>query len=320
LTAPVLFISFFLPFIHKVTKKDFKFFLRIIYFLIAIIIDILSSIEKINHICIQAATLCLTLISLCPFPLYKSRKDNIVFKYVLYILPFYILMTRSYEGIFLIIYYDYIQLWVKMKWRNNDKNDKKNRFNLIDIFIFIFISYSSFFSLTDVDSIRNFNYPNGSRFIPIPKNDGKPNIFIPLAIKSLMMIKTLLPGLFADAAFYEICKKYKYSVVDSLIMTIILIEIMNIKLFFGIRDFGSWAEIGMSMGFFIISNIFAYMKIGTLLFTHFIFIIDKKINNQDDDDFEKSYEEKKIISDKTNGDLGNNFKSSEYDIITKNIN
>ena len=317
MTVPALFISFFLPFIYKVIKKDFKFFLRIIYFLIAIIIDILSSIEKINHICIQGATLALTLISFCPFPLYKSRKDNIVLKYIIYILPFYMLMARSYEGIFLIIYYDYIQLWIQMKWRNNDK---KNKFNLIDIFIFIFISYSSFFSLTDVDSIRNFNYPNGSRFIPIPKNDGKPNIFIPLAIKALMMIKTLLPGLFADAAFFEICKKYKYSIVDSLIMIIILIEIMNIKLFFGIRDFGSWAEIGMSMGFFIISNIFAYMKIGTLLFTYFIFKIDKKINNYDGDQFGKSYEEKNIILDKTNRDFGNNIKSSEYDVVTKNIN
>ena len=118
------------------------------------------------------------------------------------------LMVRSYEGIFLIIYYDYIQLWIKMKWRNNDKN-------------------FTFFSLTDVDSIRDFNYPNGSRFIPIPKNDGKPNSFITLAIKTLIMIKTLIPGLFANAAFFEICKKYKYSIVDSLIMTIILIEIMK---------------------------------------------------------------------------------------------
>ena len=114
-----------------------------------------------------------------------------------------------------------------MKWRNNDKNFKKNKFNLIDIFIFTFLSYSSFFSLTDVDSIRDFNYPNGSRFIPIPKNDGKPNSFITLAIKTLIMIKTLIPGLFANAAFFEICKKYKYSIVDSLIMTIILIEIMK---------------------------------------------------------------------------------------------
>ena len=224
------------------------------------------------------------------------------------------LMVRSYEGIFLIIYYDYIQLWIKMKWRTDDKNGKKHKFNLIDIFIFIFISYSSFFSLTDVDSIRDFNYPNGSRFIPLPKKDGKTNNFIPQCIKILMMIKTLLPGLFADAAFFEICKKYKYSIVDSLIMVVILIEIMNIKLFFGIRDFGSWAEIGMSMGFFIISNIFAYMKIGTSLFTYYIFKLDKKINKYNDD-FENSYEEKNIISDKTNG---NNSQSINY-IYNKEI-
>ena len=83
-------------------------------------------------------------------------------------------------------------------------------------------------------------------------------------------------------------------------------------MFFSIRDFGSWAEIGMSIGFYIISNIFSYMEIGTLLFTHFIFQIDKIINNYDDDNFEKTYEEKNIILEKTNEDFGNNFKSSEY--------
>ena len=54
------------------------------------------------------------------------------------------------------------------------------------------------------------------------------------------------------------------------------------------------------------------MEIGTLLFTHFIFQIDKIINNYDDDNFEKTYEEKNIILEKTNEDFGNNFKSSEY--------
>ncbi len=80
----------------------------------------------------------LTGLSLFPFPLYKGEQENNLLKLLLYIFPFYLLLTCSYEGIFLIIYYDYLQLWVDMK--RKIPKDNKSKFNIIDILFFIFIS------------------------------------------------------------------------------------------------------------------------------------------------------------------------------------
>ena len=139
------------------------------------------------------------------------------------------LLTCSYEGIFLIIYYDYLQLWIKMKRNINNKEDKNDKFNLIDILFFIFISYTSFFSLQDVNSIREFNLFSVKKFTL--KNDN---------IKMLLILtKSLLPAFLVTISFFEICGVYNYSIVDSIIVLISMCEIMNLKFFYEIRDFGS---------------------------------------------------------------------------------
>ena len=61
-------------------------------------------------------------------------------------------------------------------------------------------------------------------------------------------------------ALFEIYKLYNYSSFDTLFMIISMCEIMNIKFFFDIRDFGSWFEIGMSIAFFNISNFIALLQ------------------------------------------------------------
>lgn len=224
----------------------------------------ISLIKDINHTFIQWITWILTILSLCPIPYYETGKENNnLLKYFLYAFPSYMLITRSYEGIFFLIFYNYLQLWIKIETKKIEEKDQTNKFNLITLFILMFISYASFFSITDVDGIRQFQYPNASRFVPLPKKNEPSNL-----ITALMMIKTLLPGIFVDISFFEICKLNNYSILDSLIMIIVLIEIMNIKLFYDLRERGSWVDIGMPMAFFIISNIFGYMKMITFSITY----------------------------------------------------
>ena len=74
------------------------------------------------------------------------------------------------------------------------------------------------------------------------------------------MIKILLPSLFVTLALSEICKIYNYSSWDSLFMLIAMCQIMNIRFFFNIRDFGSWKEIGLSISYYIISNVIAFTQ------------------------------------------------------------
>ena len=186
----------------------------------------------------------LTGLSLFPFPLYKGEQENNLLKLLLYIFPFYLLLTCSYEGIFLIIYYDYLQLWVDMN-----------------------ISYTSFYSLTDVNTIRDFKLSAISRFFSEIEKEKV------LAKTILIMTKALIPGLFVTTAFFEICEIYNYSSLDSLIVLIAMIQIMNLKFYYGIRDFGSWAEIGMSIAFFVISNLIGLMEIITFSGVKCIFLM-----------------------------------------------
>ena len=256
-----------------------------VYFILAIIIDIISTIKNINIIIIHSLSWGLLFISLFPFPLYRTPKENnILLKLLLYIYPLYILFTRSYEGLFLLFFYNYLQLWVKMKWRekseekteeNSEKDgenqNKKYTFNLIDIFMYMTLSYTSAFSTGNVASISGFTISSVFRFV---------TKYWPFLITGLIMIKILIPSLFVTVSLFEICKKYNYSSTDSLFMLIAMCEIMNIKFFFDIRDFGSWLEIGMSIAFFIISNVIAFLQFLYFLGVNIIFWADNKVNSE----------------------------------------
>ena len=274
----------FLPFIHQVILKDWRFILRIVYFSFAIIIDIISTFKNINIVVIHSLSWGLLIISLFPFPLYKTPKENnVLLKLFLYIYPLYILFTRSYEGLFLLFFYNYLQLWVKMKWREkseekteesseqNGENVEKYSFNLIDIFMYMTLSYTSAFSTGNIASISGFTLSSVFRFV---------SKYWPFLITGLIMIKILIPSIFVTVSLFEICKKYNYSSTDSLFMLIAMCEIMNIKFFFDIRDFGSWLEIGMSIAFFIISNVIAFLQFLYFLGVNLIFWADNKVNNE----------------------------------------
>ena len=211
---------------------------------------------------VHTLTWILTVISLFPLPFMKISKDNnILLKMLMYVFPFYMLLTRSHEGLFLILFYNYLQLWIKMKWRERKDVDKeqmikRDNFNLIDIFVYMSLTYASAFSTGNVASLSGFTLSSVFRFI----STYKPNL-----ITALLMTKILIPSFFVTFALFEICKLYKYSNFDSLFMIIAMCEIMNIKFFFDIRDFGSWLEIGMSIAFFVISNVIAFLQFFSFL-------------------------------------------------------
>jgi phosphatidylinositol glycan class N len=263
-------ISLFSPYFHKVFQIDWRLIVRLIYFCLAIVIDIISTSKKIKFIIIEGLTWGLSLIALFPLPLLKTAKENnILLKILLRIMPFYILLTRSYESIFLIIFYNYLQLWINLKWRIKKANQKYN-FNLIDLFMFLTLLYISAFMTGNVASISGFTISSVFRFI---------SVYIPSLLTALIMIKLLLPSFFVTLALSEICKIYNYSIWDSLFMLVAFSQIMNIRFFFNIRDFGSWKDIGLSISYFIITNVITFVQFFMFLFVKFLDSIDIKINN-----------------------------------------
>ena len=281
--------SIFSSFSYKVQIKNWRLYLRIIYFLLSIIIDIISNyllnIKKINPIIINLLTWSLTLFSLCPYPLYKTKKQgNLVLKIFLYTIPFYMLFVIDYEGIFYIILYNYLQIWIKIK--RDGKNNKKNKYNLIDIFIYMFLMYSCFFSICNVETIMNFPLIFAKRFISLDNRR---------LIAVFALIKALFPSLLVISSYFEIFKINNYYKVDSLIIMIALCGIMNFKFFFDIQEDGSWRDIGMSIAFFVISAILSSVQFIYFLFGEIIY----NIHNREKSDSYQVYKDNKEIETKT---------------------
>ena len=210
----------------------------------------------------------LTILTLFPIPIFFTKKeDNILLKVFMHIFFFFFLLTRSYEALFIIIFYNYLQIWIKLKFRDNPQ--KTYKFNYIDIFFYISISYASFFSTGNVASISGFTLSSVFRFFSINQ---------PLQITALILTKILSPTLFMSSMLFEICDSYDYSTSDTLFMMISMCEVMNIKFFFDIRDYGSWLEIGMSIAYFIISNVISFMQFIIFLVARSIFWTNDKLN------------------------------------------
>ena len=186
----------------------------------------------------------ITILSLIPFPLYKgSNKNNLLSKIFLYIFPFYIILTRCSEVLFLIIVYNYLQIRFKIS-RKNLIYKKEDKFNLIDIFIYIFIMFYSFFSFREIEDINSFDL--------------------------FEFFEIIIPLLLVSITFYEICKLNKYFNSNSLFVLIGFMDIMNIRLFLNIKDDGSLREIGMSIALFIINNAISFIQIILFFIPFFI--------------------------------------------------
>lgn len=257
MTFPFLIFTLFTNFFHKVINRDYKFYIRLLYCCLPILNDLLLLYTKINLSLIHVFSWVITILSFCRYPIYNySRDNNSLFKVFFYTFPLYMLLTKSYEAIFLIIFYNYLQIWIKIKRKRNNETDK---FNLIDIFIYAFLIYSSFFSIGGIDN-RNCSF---NTFIQ-PWNHKNLATF-------LEAYKIAVPMLLVTVSFFEICKLSNYSYLDSFFILFALLEVMNLKFFFELKNTGmTWKELGMSIAYYIISICVSYIQLILFIISFFI--------------------------------------------------
>lgn len=261
-----------MSYIHQINIKNWRFILRFVYFISAIIIDILDQ-NKILSLRSEKFSISVwisLIVFIFPISLNDIEKENnTLFKLFIYIFPYYMLLTCSYEGIFLLFYYIYLQLWMKMELKN--KVDKENlfNFNLINILIYIFMIYTSFYSTGNVLTIMDFDSSAINKFI-------SKKFKIKFISQILIMVKTLIPGLLVNAAFMEINIKENCSLIDSFLVLISNCEIMNLIFYLRIKDHGSWQDIGLGITHFIMSNIIPKIQIFIICIIKIIFWNDYK--------------------------------------------
>ena len=237
-------------------SKNFKFYIRIFYICLAIIIDILPF--NINLKVIHFLSWSITILSLIPYPVVNYKKNNLISQIFLWGFPLYILLTIAYEGIFLIIFYNYLHLSIEVE--KMKKIEKNNKFSLIDIFMYSFLIYSSFFSIGGIENINCSFYRLIYYYLSSP-----------ILKYALLSFKIMFPVLLVTASFFEICKKKNTSIFDSLILLIALMGFMSLKFFFDIKESGSFKEIGMSIAIYIISIIVPYFQIMFFIICYWLY-------------------------------------------------
>lgn len=205
-------------------------------------------------------------------PRLKNDQDKIASLF-LRIAPVYILLSVSYEGLFIVTFYNVLQIWISMsskistnktKTKNNKKeknekieNEKNPLFKffggyLIDVVLYLFLCYASFFSTGNIASISGFEVSSTYRFV---------TVFSPFTMTGLIGAKIFLPFLLVAAAFFAVSKTKKQVPTNNFFMTIALSDFIAIVFFFLVRDTGSWMDIGMTIGNFSISNLFILLQL-----------------------------------------------------------
>ena len=250
--------------------------IRILYCFLAIIIDVIYALKLVDVKYIHIVSWILLVISILPFPkfLYSIGNENqIIAKIFLYMFPFYILMTVSCEALFLIIFYNLIQLWVaKRQWKKEfDQDNMKFRGDyLIESILYLFLSYASSFSTGVLANISGFDIKSVFRLV---------TRYYPMLIMFLILAKIILPFVLVNAGFYAVCKHNRASFSNIILVLGAICEPLCIFYFFYVKDDASWLDMGLSISYFGLSNFIALAHLILMMVSLLIYRFNKVFTN-----------------------------------------
>lgn len=269
LSGIALVISIFTPLSHKLRSVTKAVRVRVLYSIVAVCIDIASFCQLLPPAVIQCCSWGLLVLSILPYPKIhfsnNSNNQNKITSLFLRIAPVYILLSVSYEGLFIVTFYNVLQIWLSMSSKTSNvskKGNEKSKTNstvfrffsgyLVDVVLYLFLCYASFFSTGNIASISGFEVSSTYRFV---------TVFSPFTMTGLIGAKIFLPFLLVAAAFFAVSKAKRQEPANSFFMAIALSDFIAIVFFFLVRDTGSWMDIGMTIGNFSISNLFILLQL-----------------------------------------------------------
>ena len=230
-------------------------------------VDIASFCQLLPPAVVQCCSWGLLALSVVPYPRIRCSENshqNKIASLFLRMAPVYILLSVSYEGLFIVTFYNVLQIWVSMssKIGNTSKNrNEKSKINtafrffggyLVDVVLYLFLCYASFFSTGNIASISGFEVSSTYRFV---------TVFSPFTMTGLIGTKIFLPFLLVATAFFAVSKAKRQEPTNNFFMAIALSDFIAIVFFFLVRDTGSWRDIGMTIGNFSISNLFILLQL-----------------------------------------------------------
>ena len=188
------------------------------------------------------------------------------------LLTSYILLSLSYEGLFLLALMGTLTIWLVMEYNESFKykelteltiNSEQRERNIVtfgDIsraLLFLYFSVVSFFGTGNIASLNSFDPRSIACLV---------HVFSPFLMGSLLLSKVLIPFLVV-ALFMQVVKQVSGMASRALFLLLLLFsDVMSLHFFFCVTDQGSWQEIGTSLSHFVITE-------GIVIFLLLFFIL-----------------------------------------------
>jgi phosphatidylinositol glycan class N len=176
-------------------------------------------------------------------------------------LPF-ILMSLSYEPLFLLAFFFQIFNWVEMElimYRRKKlikefefeklKDERRRDLDFNDIrcvLVFMLYLMIAFFGTGNMATISSFD-PNWVRCLVV--------VFSPFLMASLILFKLAIPIKLLSCCYRAIHLSLRVDAKKIFIMMLIICDIMCLNFLFLVKNKGSWLDIGTSLSHFIIMEV-----------------------------------------------------------------
>ncbi|OQO02671.1 GPI ethanolamine phosphate transferase 1 [Cryoendolithus antarcticus] len=200
--------------------------------------------------------------------------------------PLFIILTISYEGLFYFAIAITLVSWVRLEHRihqafaspptqqklNGSANGSASRHSpqsatfsttsgyrpltLSDArtsLLFLFLLQSAFFSTGNISSISSFSLDAVYRLIPV---------FDPFSQGALLLLKLLAPFVLVSANLGILTKRLKLRGGALFAVVMGIGDYLTLRFFWGVKDEGSWLEIGESISVFVIASLLCIFVAG----------------------------------------------------------
>ena len=157
--------------------------------------------------------------------------------------PTYILLSVSYESIFLVVLSVVLVGWVRAE-RYLHQTSHASHY-LRGALLYLVFTYLSFFGTGNTGSLSSFEISSTYRFV---------SVFSPFLMGLLLLIKVVIPFILVGVAFAWINAEHRMAEERVFVSVLALSNVMAYTFFFLVKDEGSWREIGVSISHFVMSN------------------------------------------------------------------
>lgn len=172
--------------------------------------------------------------------------------------PYFLLVTSSFEGLFLIFFIILLNHWLLIECKTFKKekaiffssfdfyNVSDNKFN-IDIFrrgfLFMVFIFLGFFGMGNIASINSFDPMWVRAFL---------TVFSPFKMMSIIIVKIIIPFVFVCCIFRAINTVAKENMLSMFCIILVFSDLMVLQCLYLITNKGSWLDIGTSLSHFLI--------------------------------------------------------------------